>query len=129
MIFCEYWVPRSYVSMKKRGTGCIAPKIRLAHFEGSKTMRGADWRFQNSAGQRLKANFPCGVFDFSIRAPQNFEPPCALLSHGGLNIHKNHLKTQCSLFFKGYFCKVVYLFGYNNFISKIRHNQNRHVIK
>ena len=40
-----------YVSMRKRGTCCIAPKLRGAHFEGSKTLRGADWGVQNSAGQ------------------------------------------------------------------------------
>ena len=35
--FCGYLGPRNYVLLRKRGTLCIAPKLRGAHFEGSKT--------------------------------------------------------------------------------------------
>ena len=34
---CGYLGPLSYVSMRKRGTCYIAPKLRGAHFKGSKT--------------------------------------------------------------------------------------------
>ena len=39
--YCEYLGPGNYVSMRKRGTRCIAPKLKGAHFEGLKTPRGA----------------------------------------------------------------------------------------
>ena len=35
-----YLGPHNYVSMRKRGTRCIAPKLQWANFEGSKTQRG-----------------------------------------------------------------------------------------
>ena len=40
--FCGYLGPLDYVSMRKQGTRCIAPKLCRAHLEGSKTPRGAD---------------------------------------------------------------------------------------
>ena len=39
--YCGYLGPHNYVSMRKRGTRCIAPKLRGAHFEGSKPPWGA----------------------------------------------------------------------------------------
>ena len=39
--YCGYLGPPNYVSMRKRGTPCIAQKLRGAHFEGSKTLQGA----------------------------------------------------------------------------------------
>ena len=117
MFFCGYLGPHYYVSMRKRGTPCIAPKLRGAHFEGSIIQRGALQRFPNSAGQRLTANLPRGVLDLSSCAPRSFGPlkvcpaefwsnaTCAPLSHGdivmGAKIStKNHLKLGFSLFFK-----------------------------
>ena len=58
--------------MRKRGTHCIAPKLRRVHFEGSITLRGALQRLQNSAGQILTANLPRKVFEPAKCAPRNY---------------------------------------------------------
>ena len=96
MIFCGYFGPHNYVSMRKRGTRCIAPKLRGAHFEGSIIPRGALRRLQNSAGQRLTANLPRGVLEPLKCAPPNYgafkvrpaefwsNAMCAPLSHGDI---------------------------------------------
>ena len=124
--------PLNFVSMRKRGTRCIAPNLRRAHFEGTIILRGALRRLQNSAGQRLTANLSCGVLEPSKCAPRNYgafkvcpaelwslqSAPRGVLeqfnvcpafswrhSYGGQNTHNNHLKLRFSLFFKGYFCK------------------------
>ena len=65
---CLYLGPRNFVSMRKRGTCCIAPKLHGACFEGSKTLRVTDSGVQNSAGQRLKAKLLSRVLDPSICA-------------------------------------------------------------
>ena len=60
--------------MSLRGKVCIAPKLRGARNEGSKTPRGTEQRLQNSAGQRLEANLPRGVMEPSFCAPRSFGP-------------------------------------------------------
>ena len=53
MDFFGYIGQHSYVSMRKRGTHCIAPKLRGAHFDGSIIPRAKiDWKF---APQSLRA--------------------------------------------------------------------------
>ena len=49
--FSVFFGPWNYVSKTLRGTGCIAPKLRRAQVEGSKTLWGTGWGVQNSAGQ------------------------------------------------------------------------------
>ena len=39
--FGGYFGPHNYVSMRKRGTHCITPKLCGAHFKGSIILRGA----------------------------------------------------------------------------------------
>ena len=41
MICCGYFGPHNYVSVRKRGTRCIAPRLRGAHFKGFKTLQRA----------------------------------------------------------------------------------------
>ena len=96
MTFCGYLGPRNYVSMRKRGTPCIAPKLRGTHFEGSKTSQGEDLGVQKSAGQICLQSIPRRLLDPSICAPQSFGPlkvcpaefwsnaMCAPLSHGDI---------------------------------------------
>ena len=72
MILYGYFGPHNYVSMKKRGTCCIAPKLRGAHFEGSIIPWGAFQRLQVSAGQKFTANLPLGVLEPSKCAPRSF---------------------------------------------------------
>ena len=96
MYFCGYFGPHNYVSIRKRGTPCIAPKLRGAHFEVSIIQRGALPRLQNSAGQRLTANLPRGILETLRCAPPNYgafevrpaefwsNATCAPLSHGDI---------------------------------------------
>ena len=137
---CGYFGPHNYVSMRKRGTSCIAPKICGAHFKGSIILRGALRRLQDSAGQILTANLPCGVLEPSKCAPRNYGAfevrPAEFwsnatfaplyygdINYGGQNIHINHLKLRFSLFFKVIFvnhCHFRYLYNqYNILLRKI----------
>ena len=117
MIFYGYFGPHNYVSMKKRGTHSIAPKLRGAHFEGSIIPRGALRRLQSSVGQKLTENLPNRVLEPSKCALQKYGAfkvleqcnvcPAFLWRHScrGQNTHKNHLKIGFVLFFKVIFCK------------------------
>ena len=69
--------PHNYVSMKKRGTHCITPKLRVARLEGTIILQGALWRVQNSAGQKFTANLPRGVLEPS---------KCALRKYGAFEV-------------------------------------------
>ena len=60
--------------MSSRCKACIAPKLRGAQNNGSKTPRGAERRFHNSAGQILKVILPPGVMEPLFCAPQGFGP-------------------------------------------------------
>ena len=72
--FCGFFGPWNYVSKTLRGTDCIAPKLRGAQVEVSKTLRGTGWGVQNSAGKICLQYLPCRVLDPSTFAPQFFGP-------------------------------------------------------
>ena len=96
MIFHGPFGIRNYVSMKKRGTRCIAPKLCGAHFEGSLIPRIALWRLQNSTWQKCIVNLSHRVLKPSKCALRNYgvfkvrpagfwsNATCALLSHGDI---------------------------------------------
>ena len=56
--FFGYFGLWNYVSKTLRGKGCIAPKLRGAKVEGSKTLRGKGWGVQNSAVQICLQSLP-----------------------------------------------------------------------
>ena len=101
--------------MRKRGTCCIAPKLRghtlwgpklqRAQIEGSKTLRGKFvfnlcpmefWTPQSAPAEFWNPQSVPAEFWTNVTS--------APLSHGdivrGLNIHKNHLKTDIPYFLK-----------------------------
>ena len=77
----------NYVFMRKRGTHCIAPKLRWAHFKGSIIPRGALWRVHNSAGRTLKAPNSAGQI-YSQSLPHRILEPlkCALQNYGAFKV-------------------------------------------
>ena len=92
--YCENLGPGNYVSMRKRGTRCIAPKLQGAHFEGLKTPRGAAWGVQNSAGQICLQSLPCGILDPSICARRVLDPSkCDPRSFGAMQ-HVPHFQVR-----------------------------------
>ena len=123
MIFCGYFGPHNYVSMRKRGTCCIAPKLYGAHFEGSIIPRGTLQRLKNSAGQRLTASLPRGVLEPSKCTPRNYgafevcpaefwsNATCAPLSHEDI-VQGAQISTKISL-------KIIFsLFVKVNFVNR-----------
>ena len=93
---CGYFGPHNYVSMRKRGTHCIAPKLRGAHFKGLIIPRGALQKLKILQGQRLTTNLPRIVLEPWKCAPRNYgafevrpaefwsNATCAPLSHGDI---------------------------------------------
>ena len=82
--FCGNLGPHNYVSMRHLVTSCIAPKLRRAHFEGSK-LHGAQIEGSKTPQGKFAINLwptkfwtpqsaPRGVLDPSICAPQSFGP-------------------------------------------------------
>ena len=101
------------VSPGKSGAKNALLKTPRAHFEGSIIPGSALWRLQNSAGQKLAANLPRGVFEplkyaprygpFKVRPWSFGAMQCVPALSRGQNTHKNHLKLRFSYFLKGIF--------------------------
>ena len=80
--YCGYLGPNNYVSMRKQGTCCIAPKLyghtlrgpklREAQLEGSKTLRGKFAFTLCPAEFWTPQSVPRGVLDPSKCAPRSF---------------------------------------------------------
>ena len=116
------------------GKDCIAPKLRKVKIEGSKTLRGKEWRLHNSVGQWLKANLPRGLMEplfFALRSfgtlnlcPMEFWSNVTIAtslrnSLAGQNNNKNDQKHILSFLFK-----VIFVSHCN-----VRDNQDGHFLR
>ena len=111
--FCEYYGPSNYVSMRKRGTHCIATELRrpiqMLHNSVGRILNALKLRVANLQSIFALLNFGalevCPAELCSLQsAPVEFwsNATCALLSHEdmGQNIHKKYIKLVFSLFLK-----------------------------